>query len=329
MRLTKYLSLATLVLLCNACAPMGSSSDLERRVDEQDIQLRQMQPQQADTWNEVQALRQEVAQLKGQLADLNNAGGAKELADRVRQHDQALREVDSNMALNLPLGSPMQTAANRGMPIAQGASESAAGIVPRPGNAPESSAYAAAPAAAAPAAAAVATATPPQTGNYGLPPDPAPQPVTAPGESTWGKEDPKPDVPAATNTPAAKKDLALALLEAGQNDLKARNYKAAQRSFNDFLKNYPKHAKAADAQYYLGESYFASNNFPQAALAFDDVLRKYPKSSLLPAAYLKEGISFSKMGKPDAARMRLNELIKKFPNSAEAKRAQAFLKTNK
>lgn len=167
-----------------------------------------------------------------------------------------------------------------------------------------------------------------QAGNYGLPQD---QPIVAqaPGEATWGQADPQPAAPEPPAEPEAKKDLALALFEAGENDFKARKYAAAERSFQDFIKNYPKHAKIAQAQYNLGECYFAANNFPQAALAYDEIIRKYPKSQVLAGAYLKEGIAFSKMGNREAARLRLNELIKKFPNSAEAKRAQAFLKTNK
>lgn len=302
-----------LCLLCSACAPFGSASEstLEQRVEQQDIQLRQMQPQQADAWNQIQAMRQEINQLKGQLDDLNNAGGARALADRVRQHDAALRQVDNNMALNLDLGTPMAAAATA--PVA---SPEPAGI-PMGGGAPDSSAYGAARTA---------------QGSYGLPPEPAVAPaaaaggyqeVVAPSEETWGKADPKPEIQ------VPKKDISLALFDAGVNSYNARDYAAAERSFNDFLKNYPDHSQTAEAQYYLAECDFQRNQFPQAALAYDAVIKKYPKSSSAPGAYLKQAICFSKMNQKQAATARMQELIKKFPNSPEAARAKTFLKTNK
>lgn len=295
-------------LATSSCAPLGTGgSDLEQRVEQQDIQLRQMQPQQADAWNQIQAMRQEINQLKGQLDDLNNAGGARALADRVRQHDQALRQVDNNMALNLDLGSPMATAA----PASPVVTAAAVPVIQTGGNAPESSAY----------------ATGSQSGgSYGLPPDNNPesvQQVQAPSEETWGKADPRPEVQ------VPKKDISLALFDAGVNSYNARDYSAAERSFNDFLKNYPNHSQTAEAQYYLAECEFQRNQFNQAALAYDTVIKKYPKSSSAPGAYLKQAICFSKLGQKAAARARMQEVISKFPNSPEAARAKNFLRDNK
>lgn len=315
--------LASLYIFLAACAPFGSSS-LEQRVELQDMQIRQMQPQQADTWNEVQSMRQEIAQLKGQLAELNNAGGARAIADRVRQHDAALRQVDDSMSLNLPLGTPLPA----GAPVSAGAVNVAQGgepqgIVPQAGNAPDSSAYASALPVPATAAAAPAVATAQPTGSYGLPPDPVQQPAIAPDESNWGKADPQPE------PVTVQKDIAAALFEAGVNDYNGRKYEAAERSFKDYLKNYPKNGQAAEAQYYVGECLFQRNQFPQAALEYDAVIKKYPKSGSAAASYYKQAICFSKMKQPDAAKMQMQAVISKFPNSPYAARAKTFLKTNR
>lgn len=310
----------TMVTLCCllsvACAPFDSNSSLEQRVDQQDMRIRQLQPQQADTMNQIQAMRQEIESLRGQLDELNNAGGARAIADRVRQHDAALRQVDNNMSLNLDLGSPMPTGqATQTLPPVP-----TQGLPP---HAPDSSAY-----GASSTVPAVAPA-----GNYGLPPDtpqtnPAAadtnyQTVAAPSESTWGQADPRPELQ------VPKKDISLALFDAGVNSYNARDYSAAERSFNDFLKNYPNHSQTPDAQYYLAECLFQRNRFPEAALAYDTVIKKYPKSSVTPGAYLKQAICFSKMNQAAAAKARMQEIISKFPNSPEAARAKTFLKTNK
>ncbi len=66
-----------------------------------------MQPGMADTWSQLQSLQQEINTLKGQLDDLNNAGGARALVARVGRHDSALRQVETSLALDLNLDTPM------------------------------------------------------------------------------------------------------------------------------------------------------------------------------------------------------------------------------
>lgn len=319
-------SLIVLSLLTTSCAPLGSSdSDIEQQVARQDMQLRQMQPQQADAMNQIQAMRQEIKDLKAQLNDLNNAGGTKEIAERIRQHDMALRKVDNNMSLDLDLGSPMD--APRYSPEVVSGSDNSLAPVPMTGmqgiqlaGAPDSSAYG--------AARTVTPSQPAQTYNsYGLPPD---NPVqeelndyNGPSESKWGQADPTPTLV------IPQKDISLALFDAGVNAFNSRNYVNAERSFSDFLKNYPSHSQAAEAQFYLAECDFNQNEFSKAALAYEDVIKKFPKSSSAPEAYLKQAICFSKMKETAAARARMQEIIKKFPNSAAATRAKAFLQANK
>ncbi len=322
-RSSHLLPLVCAILLLGACVQSGSGSgslDLDQRVQQHDMQLRQMQPAQADTWNQLQAMRQELNTLKGQMDDLQNAGGARALVERVNRHDAALRQVESSMALNLNLGDPMPAA-----PLASSAATPASPV-------------------GAPMTGAAAGQT--AQGNYGLPEQgtygqPAQsgtlpaggsgyaaaagqaQPAQAPSAATWGQPSPQPvlQVP--------QKDISLALFDAGVNAFNARNYAEAQRSFSDFLKNYPSHNLVPDAQYYLAECHFQRNQFADAALAYDTVIKKYPKSTRAPGAYLKQGISFSKLNQGAAAKARMQELIKKFPTSPEAARAKTFMKTNK
>ncbi|MDE7241363.1 tol-pal system protein YbgF [Desulfovibrio sp.] len=314
----RFLALGLGALLLGGCATQGSQN-LEQRVQQHDAQLRQLQPSQADTWNQMQAMRQELNTLKGQMDDLNNAGGARALVDRVRRHDAALRQVNTTMALNLDLGEPMGAAAAApvmAQPVMPAAP--ADGVTGAQPPVPMGGLAAAGAAGAAGGAAAA-------TGSYGLPADGASGgsvPAQAPSESTWGQADPKP----VAQVP--QKDISLALFDAGVNAYNARKYEEAQRSFTDFLKNYKDHSQAAEAQYYLAECYFQRNQFADAALAYDKVIKQYPKSSSAPGAYLKQGICFSKINQGAAAKARMEEVIKKYPNSPEAARARSFLKTN-
>lgn len=319
-----FLCSASLVSGCVAGGSSSSSSlDLEQRVQQQDSQLRQLQPAQAEMWNQVQALRQEVQSLKGQVYDLQQVGGARAVVERLNKHDAALRQVETSMALNLNLGDPLPA-----LPAASAAPAPAAAPAAAPALSDgwgQTSATAPQSAAAAgtgetwgqPSTALTATAT---TGAAA-----AGTTAAVDQGSTWGQPTPQPQKQA----PVAQKDVSMALYDAGINAFTNRKYEEAQRSFSDFVKNYPNHTMTAEAQYHLAECYFQRNQFADAALAYDTVITKYGKSSRAPGAYLKQGICFSKIKQTAAAKARMQELIKKYPNSPEAARAKTFLKTNK
>ena len=102
----KMLCMATTLALLGACATKSDVDALQSRVRFQDQQLQQMQPAQADNWAQLQAIRQELAALRGQMDDLQSAGGARALAEKVNKHDAALRQVESALALQFNLDSP-------------------------------------------------------------------------------------------------------------------------------------------------------------------------------------------------------------------------------
>ncbi len=327
MRTFRSLCLVTLAcaaLPLSACVSGGSSSSgslsLEQQVQQHDVQLRQMQPSQADAWNQIQALRQELNTVKGQMDDLNNAGGARALVDRVNRHDEALRQVERSMALNLNLGEPPSAAA--AAPFAA----SAPAAAPAPSYGMPTYGQAAAGTVAA-GSTGYAASVPEGVQPYGgqAAGTAVQVPAQVPDGSTWGQPSPQPQ--AQVQVP--QKDISLALFDAGVNAYNARKYDEAQRSFTDFLKNYKGHNLASEAQFYLAECYFQRNQFADAALSYDKVIKEYPKSSSAPGAYLKQGISFSKLNQSAAAKARMEELIKKYPKSPEAARAKTFLKTNK
>lgn len=321
--------LSVLSFLCAAALMSGcvggtssSSLDLEQRVQQQDTQLRQMQPAQAEMWAQVQAMRQEVDSLKGQIYDLQHVGGARGMVDRLNKHDAALRQIETSMALKFDLGEPLP-ALPAGSASPTPAAASGAWGQAAPAAAAAAGATAAAGAWGQPAPATSASAPAAGTGETWGQPAPAAAPAAADTGTTWGQPTPQPQAP------AQPKDVSMALYDAGINAFTNRNYDSAQRSFSDFMKNYPNHSMASEAQYHLAECYFQRNQFADAALAYDTVINKYSKSSRTPGAYLKQGICFSKLKQPAAAKARLQELIKKYPNSPEAARAKSFLKTNK
>jgi len=118
------------LLLLGACAPKSDVDALQSRVRFQDQQLQQMQPAQADTWAQMQSIRQELATLRGQMDDLQSAGGARVLAEKVNKHDAALHQVESSLGMNFNLDNPAVAYTPAG-----GGQSSPLGIIADPGTA--------------------------------------------------------------------------------------------------------------------------------------------------------------------------------------------------
>ncbi|MBW2216337.1 MAG: tetratricopeptide repeat protein [Deltaproteobacteria bacterium] len=73
----------------------------------------------------------------------------------------------------------------------------------------------------------------------------------------------------------------------------------------------------------------SQKKYDQAIVAFQDVIEKYPDGNKVPNALLKQALAFYEIKDTISCRAILKKIIKKFPDSAEAKIAEAKLKTIK
>lgn len=96
--------------------------------------------------------------------------------------------------------------------------------------------------------------------------------------------------------------------------LNQRQYDSAQQQFNDLIKQYPDHQLAGNANYWLGESYYAQKNFSQAAKIFLNTYQGYPEGNKANHALYKLALSLSALGQTQAACTALDEYKDKFAN---------------
>lgn len=96
--------------------------------------------------------------------------------------------------------------------------------------------------------------------------------------------------------------------------LQQSNYTDAENAFRNFLSIYPTHPLAANAQYWLGETYFAQTQYSTAAKTFAKAFQDYPKGQKAPDALLKLSLTLEKMNKKEDACLTLKELKKRFPS---------------
>ena len=139
----------------------------------------------------------------------------------------------------------------------------------------------------------------------------APQPLSPPGA---------PDGQPQRLMAALPGDDAHSLYERGYGALAQKDYAGAELAFRQLIESYPKDPLAADAQYWIGESFYRRGQYKAAADAFLQGYKKYKSGDKAPETLLKLGMSLAALGQKDAACSTFGELKTKFPTAPETVR---------
>ncbi len=133
-------------------------------------------------------------------------------------------------------------------------------------------------------------------------------------------------------TEAAAKQSELSpdvLYQQGLDSFKGGNTQRARELLTKFVEQHPNHELAANAHYWIGETYYTEKIYDQAILEFEKVIKNYPGKEKVPAAMFKQALAFKGLGDKKSARYVLGKLIENFPRSSEAGMAKAKLKEMK
>lgn len=114
--------------------------------------------------------------------------------------------------------------------------------------------------------------------------------------------------------------------ETALSQFKAGKYKEAAASFAGFVQKYPDSTLAPNAQYWLGNAWYAQRNCAKAIDAHSVVTAKYAASAKAPDAWLAIATCQQEMGNAAGAKRSLDTLLVKYPNSPAAEAAQQRLK---
>ena len=112
----------------------------------------------------------------------------------------------------------------------------------------------------------------------------------------------------APTTPRGEFDAALGLY-------RDKQYEGAEKSFTTFIQKNPKSKLAADATYYLGESFAQRGRSREAAEQYLKISTDYANSSRAPDAMLHLGMSLKQLGAKEQACATFSEVGKKYPNA--------------
>ena len=116
-----------------------------------------------------------------------------------------------------------------------------------------------------------------------------------------------------------------ALYDAAYMDLSRNDFDLALRGFREYLKVFPKSEYSDNAQYWIGEIFYAKKEFERAYNEFNKVSTVFPDGDKVPAALLKMGYCLINLNDKAGARKHLETVIQSYPNSAEAGLARSRL----
>jgi tol-pal system protein YbgF len=105
--------------------------------------------------------------------------------------------------------------------------------------------------------------------------------------------------------------------------VKQADYANAEVALRAFIEAHANDPLAGNAQYWLGQTYYARNRYQDAASAFAEGYKRYPKSSKAPEDLLYLGMSLAKTDQKKNACLALGQLDQAFPNASAAVRERA------
>jgi len=103
--------------------------------------------------------------------------------------------------------------------------------------------------------------------------------------------------------------------------IKMRQYPQAVLAFHMFLKQYGNTDYADNAQYWLGEAYYAQRDYKQAIAIFNELMDTYPNSPKRAHALLKAAFAYDSLNDKITAQGLLQQLRRDYPNTATARLA--------
>ncbi len=259
--------------------------------------------------NQVEALNGDLSRLRGQIEVLTNeiANAQKRQRDMYVDLDTRLRRIEQQGAASGKKEQEGVSALEERVRKLEQAAGTPSGSIPAPVS------TTAVPVSAPPTAAAA--------------PTPASQPnavVAAAAPAAGGAASSGPSLPPASLSNADQAAIQRAY-DSAYSNYRINDYQGAIRSFDSFLRTYPKHQLAPNAQYWIGESYFQLHDYRAAIEAQRRLLGTYPDSAKVPDALLIIGTAESTLGDNTAAKKTFEDLIAKYPATESAEKAKGRL----
>jgi tol-pal system protein YbgF len=105
--------------------------------------------------------------------------------------------------------------------------------------------------------------------------------------------------------------------------LKKQQLDEAERSFEDFIRDYPDGQYTSNAYYWLGELYLTKENLPKARATFSTMIERYPDFRKTPDSSYKLAKIYDEMGDEQKSKALLQKIVTEYGQTSPATVAQA------
>jgi tol-pal system protein YbgF len=110
--------------------------------------------------------------------------------------------------------------------------------------------------------------------------------------------------------------------EAAMKLFSSGDYKTAANALADFVRLHPASSYASNAQYWLGNAYYAQRDYKNAIASQEIVASTYKDSAKAPDAMLNIASSYIELKDKKSAKKALQQLVTKYPDSSAASTAK-------
>jgi len=334
--------LAVLAVLAGGCASRRAVDRLESDVGRLRSELAEMRVAQEVTTRglatvtsqlqalDVRPLGDEVARLT-RRADAADAALAAAQAKVEALATQPGAPTSPGRAATTQVPAPLPPAPEVMSPVPAPTPPAPAVMSPVPAPLPP------APAVMSPVPAPAPTSPPPAAAERPrVPPAPAPTIAPAPTQAPNVARAPTPAAPAPPSTPTPSATPARPAPKAGGNPeqeyaaalttFRSREHGQAVIDFIDFIAKYPKHPLAGNAQYWIGEAYWAQRDYRQALVEFEKVFEH--GAGKAPDALLKIGLCYLRLSDVSRAQQAWQRVVSEYPKSESATMARSLIATH-
>ena len=296
-------ALAAVATLAGGCASQGAVSELSSEIGKLRSELAELRVAQEVSGRDLARVGPQIEALDARTSETQAA--VRTMSGELQRFYQRADAVDTAVGeTRARVESMTQAPPVPPSPAPPPPTPSAIAAVERP-RVPAVPSPAPPPAQAAPPAPLVPQAVPPES----IPPGAAVPPP------------PAPPAPAASRAGNPEQEYSAALAT-----FRSREHGQAVLDFIDFIAKHPKHPLAGNAQYWIGEAYWAQRDYRQALVEFEKVSEYGPAKA--PDALVKIGLCHARLRDASRAEQAWQRVVREYPKSEAAGLAQSLLRTN-
>ena len=115
------------------------------------------------------------------------------------------------------------------------------------------------------------------------------------------------------------------LYDTAYTDYTTGQWALSIQGFEAYISTFPRSQLADDAQFFIGQNYYADGEFREAADAFEQVVSSYPGGDVVAEALYKRGLALERLDQIDLARETFQTVVREHPDDNMANLAQQAL----